>query len=91
MTIKIDAQCKECHSKLSVVWIDSNDNNDNDYWKLTIEQCKNCCEDAYDDGVLIGAMHGAPRVEQPEEKRVYCPYTTESCPREENADGKEKT
>ncbi len=88
----LDVQCKECHAKLLCAWDDET---------LVVEQCKNCCEDAYDDGILIGAIYGAPRVEQPEEKRVWCPHDdkscehcgveeiceipTEPCPREENA------
>jgi hypothetical protein len=51
-------KCNGCHCILLII-IDDEDPN-----LLHVEQCKNCCEDAYDDGVLMGAVFGAPKVEQ---------------------------
>jgi len=66
----LDVQCKECHCKLLCAWDDET---------LIVEHCINCCEDAYDDGILIGAMLGKPRIEQQDEKRVWCSHDDKSC------------
>lgn len=55
---KFFVECKECHGILTITWEDNE--------TPTVEQCKTCTEDAYDDGIIIGAMLGKEKVEQEE-------------------------